>query len=204
MFNELPFSQACENNKQPILEQLTKWLVNEQCVLEIGSGTGQHSVYFSELLSHIRWQPSDQQIYLDNIKRRVELAKLNNLQFPVALDVTKPWPTLNEQVHSVFTANTLHIMSKTMVEALFSGLGTLLEQSGSQLIIYGPFNYQGKYTSESNANFDAWLAEQDPQRGIRDIEWVTQLASAQGFSLVDDVSMPANNRLLRFIRQTSK
>ena len=121
---QLPFSQACENNKQPILTLLAKWFVNRQHVLEIGSGTGQHSVYFAENLAHARWQPSDQQHYLPTLQARLDLQTSPNLQQAISLNVTQPWPLLLSDVDAIFSANTLHIMSKPMVEAFFTGVGS--------------------------------------------------------------------------------
>jgi cyclopropane fatty-acyl-phospholipid synthase-like methyltransferase len=196
---QLPFSQACENNQQPILTLLTKWLPNCVHLLEIGSGTGQHSVYFANHLPHIRWQPSDQRHYLPNLQARLNLQASPNLQPAIELDVTQPWPQLTSNVDAIFSANTLHIMSKTMVEAFFIGVGNLLVNAGS-LVIYGPFNYQGQFTSDSNRQFNMSLQHNNPQSGIRDIEWICQLAQQQGLTLREDIAMPANNRLLHFIK----
>ena len=54
-----PFSQACENNKEPILSVIKDYFVSGT-ILEIGSGTGQHAVHFAERLDNIFWQTSDQ------------------------------------------------------------------------------------------------------------------------------------------------
>jgi cyclopropane fatty-acyl-phospholipid synthase-like methyltransferase len=187
LLQQLPFSQACENNKQPILTLLTKWFSHRLHILEIGSGTGQHSVYFAKHLTHIRWQA------------RLNLQVSPNLQPAIELDVTEPWPQLTSNVDAIFSANTLHIMNKTMVEAFFIGVGNLLANAGS-LVIYGPFNYQGQFTSDSNRQFNMSLQHNNPQSGIRDIEWICQLAQQQGLTLREDIAMPANNRLLHFIR----
>ena len=62
-----PFSQACENNKLPILNVLKVAFSRSQQVLEVGSGTGQHAVFMAQNLPHLSWQPSDQSIYLEGI-----------------------------------------------------------------------------------------------------------------------------------------
>jgi hypothetical protein len=72
--------------------------------------------------------------------------------------------------------------------------------AGGVLVAYGPFRYAGNFTTESNASFDRSLRERDPASGIRDIEAVNRLAEAQGMMLMADHSMPANNRLLLWIR----
>ncbi len=191
-----PFSQACENNKAPILQVLKHAFSEVSQVLEVGSGTGQHAVYMAEHLPDLQWQPSDQAIYLPGVKLWCNEYAGDNLLPPVELDVTQAqWPEV--QADGVFTANTLHIMSWAMVEAFFKGVGALLPEA-VKLCIYGPFNYQGAYTSESNQAFDTLLRERDPLSGIRDFEAIEQLAKSAGFVLVKDHAMPANNRLLEW------
>ena len=197
----MPFSQACENNKEPILAELKHIFSDSQQVLEIGSGTGQHSVHFAANLPHLTWQASDQNSYLTHLNARIELVGSPNLLPAFGLDVTLDWPIsmISPKLDGLFSANTLHIMSKAMVEAFFSGLGQALSTTAN-VVIYGPFNYQGKFSSESNASFDQWLKQNNPESGIRDIEWVITLAQKQGLTLQSDIEMPANNRLLHFSR----
>ncbi|GGI97939.1 methylase [Shewanella hanedai] len=198
--SQLPFSQACENNKAPILSIINTIFSTSAHLLEIGTGTGQHAVHFAKNLPHLTWQTSDQNAYIEGIKQQLALTEQPNLRLPLVLDVTQPWPIPTDtNIDGIFTANTLHIMSEEMVEAFFEGVGIHLQTQG-QLCIYGPFNYAGKYTSESNALFDIRLAQQDPRSAIRDIEWVEQLAGGQGLKLVNDHAMPANNRLLHFVK----
>jgi len=190
----LKFSDACERNKDPILKILKHEFNNSNLVLEIGSGTGQHAVYFGKHLSHLNWQPTDLNENLASIKERIELETTDNVKPPVELDVSKhPWPILH--VDAVFTANTFHIMSWELVENFFVGLGEVLNSSGA-LCVYGPFKYRGKYTSESNKKFDGFLKSRDPQSGIRDFEDVNILAIQQGLKLIKDYSMPANNQCI--------
>ncbi|MGX9462583.1 DUF938 domain-containing protein [Shewanella sp. A14] len=197
---QLPFSQACENNKSAILLQLKKWFVNTTHVLEIGSGTGQHSVFFAEHLTYLRWQPSDQARYLPSLQARLNHSPLANLATAVELDVSTIWPIFSSDIDAIYSANTLHIMSKALVESFFESCGLHLANHGC-LAIYGPFNYSGKFTSESNQQFDNWLKQQNPLSGIRDIEWINTLAQQQGLTLKDDIAMPANNRMLCFTPQ---
>ena len=198
--SSLPYSQSCENNKAAIAAILKDSFSQSTQVLEIGSGTGQHAVHFAKLLPHLTWQTSDQLAYHTGINAWITAEPNTNLCSPLELDVLHPWPIsqlTTPLIDAIFTANTLHIMSKPMVEQFFIGAGKHLAISG-QLCIYGPFNYRGEYSSESNRNFDAWLGQRDPQSAIRDFEWIAQLASEQGLRLVADFSMPANNRLLHF------
>ncbi len=189
----LPFSQACENNKQPILGVLRRWLVDVDRVLEIGSGTGQHARFFAEALPQLTWQTSDLPVNHEGINAWREDYPGSNLPAPLAIDVTDPdWGLALPG--ALFTANSLHIMPWSAVESLFAYLGNHAPP-GHLLLVYGPFNYDGSYTSESNARFDDWLAASHPGGGIRDFEAVDALAADAGFSLLEDNEMPANNRL---------
>jgi len=163
-------------------------------VLEVGSGTGQHAVYFGIELPHLRWQTADVPQHHAGIRLWLAEAGLANVLPPLALDVNQTgWRA--GRYDSVFSANTLHIMSWPEVEKFFEGVGEILE-SGGILAVYGPFNYNGAFTSESNARFDAWLKARDPASGVRDFEAVDALARAQGLHLQQDIAMPANNRTL--------
>ena len=151
----LPFSAACERNKDPILEVLRLRFADRTQVLEIGSGTGQHAVYFARQLGHLTWHPTEQLVYLADLTERVKLEGPRNLRPPMLLDVSQAvWPVRG--VDALFTANTLHIMSWPEVMALFNGIGTVLAPAGV-LCIYGPFRYSGRYTSDSNREFDQML-----------------------------------------------
>ncbi len=191
-------SQACENNKEPILAQLEHMFAHTNTVLEIGSGTGQHALHFAPRLPHLIWQPSDLAYNHALINEVISYAKSGNIASPLALNLAEPWPV--ERVDGIFTANTLHIVSTDLVVSFFAGVAKHLATNGV-LCIYGPFNFQGEYTSASNAQFDAHLRARDPQSGIRDQGWVVELANTAGLELKADVAMPANNRLLHFVRR---
>lgn len=188
-----PYSEACDRNREPILEVLRQHFADRRDVLEIGSGTGQHAVHFAAALPHITWQTSDLEPNLAGIRLWLEEARLPNLPQPVPLDVTGPWP--GARFDGVFTANTLHIMSWQDVCALFAALPEVLS-ADSVLAVYGPFNYDGRFTAPSNAAFDEWLKQRSPHSGIRDFAAVDELARSIGLSLVEDRAMPANNRTL--------
>jgi cyclopropane fatty-acyl-phospholipid synthase-like methyltransferase len=195
-----PFSQACENNKQPILAILTNVFSKNTHVLEIGSGTGQHATYFGQHLPHLTWQTSDLPVNHPGIHSWLSEVALTNVLKPIVIDLNETWPIGNTAIDAIYTANTLHIISWALVVKFFEGIADNL-QPGANVCIYGPFNYQGKFTSESNANFDLWLKERDKNSGIRDIEAILTLASSAGLNLIDDHTMPANNRLLVFKKQ---
>ena len=181
-----PFSEASERNRQPILAVLQRVFKETRKVLEIGSGTGQHAACFSAALPHLVWQASDRAENLPGIREwGVD---------PIELDVDGEWPRVDAD--AVFTANTCHIMSWPQVERMFEGIGKMAAVQA--VCIYGPFNYGGRHTSESNARFDAMLRGRDPASGLRDFEAMVALAGKNGMALQEDNAMPANNRLLVF------
>ena len=195
----LPLSAACERNKDPILEVLRVRFADRAQVLEIGSGTGQHAVHFARALAHLTWHPTEQLAYLADLAERVKLEGGHNLRPPALLDVTQAvWPV--RSVDAMFTANTLHIMSWTEVIALYRGVGAVLAPGGV-FCVYGPFRYDGRYTSDSNQEFDRMLQERDPQSGLRDIQAITALAEQYGLILDADHDLPANNRLVVFTKE---
>jgi cyclopropane fatty-acyl-phospholipid synthase-like methyltransferase len=192
--SDKPFAESCAENRAPILAVLREVFADRSHVLEIGSGTGQHAVYFAPELPHLTWQTADVPQHHAGIRLWLAEAALPNVLLPLELDVNRTeWH--GGRYDAVFSANTLHIMSWPEVERLFAGIGAVLE-SGGVLAIYGPFNFNGAFTSESNARFDAWLKARDPASGVRDFEAVDALARAQGLVLQQDVAMPANNRTL--------
>lgn len=201
---QLPFSEACERNKGPILEVLARWFGPLAGVaLEIGSGTGQHAVHFARGLPRLAWQPTERLENLAALTERVEVEGSCNLLAPLELDVTQAsWPFGADSFDAVFSANTLHIMSWPQVQALFRGVGRVLRDDGC-FAVYGPFRYAGQFTSHSNAAFDEALRQRDPLSGIRDFEAVEALAAAQGLRLVEDCAMPANNQTLVWRRHGS-
>jgi cyclopropane fatty-acyl-phospholipid synthase-like methyltransferase len=190
----LNLSEACERNKDPILHILRGAFATSRRVLEIGSGTGQHAVYFARALPQLLWQSSDTGEYLAPLRARIEQERTANLPPPVELDVRRhPWPVSG--MDSVFSANTLHIMAWQAVEDFFRGVGALLGADGV-LCVYGPFRYAKRYTSVSNEAFDRYLQERDAVSGIRDFEAVDALAAGAGLRFDADHDMPANNRIL--------
>ncbi len=196
-----PFSESCQQNRQPILDVIQPLLKHSQTLLEIGSGTGQHAVYFSEDMPHLQWHTSDRSEYHQGINLWLEEANNPNIHPPISLDVSKDtWP--KQQFDAVFSANTLHIMSQSNVSAFFKYVSSCM-QEGGLLIVYGPFNYDKQYTSASNARFDTWLKSQNINSGIKDFEWVNHLAHATGLTLEKDYAMPANNRILYWKKKSA-
>ena len=196
-----PYSESSDQNKDVICEVISPILSGVSSVLEIGSGTGQHAIFFAEKMPHLMWYTSDRQDYISGINCWLEDTKVSNVVAPVELDVSNSiWPL--QKMDAVFTANTVHIMSQDEVEHLIKGSSAVIKPGG-HLLIYGPFNYNGNYTSESNEKFDQWLKSRDVLSCIKAFEAVRELALENGLLLKKDYAMPANNRILHFIRMNT-
>lgn len=195
----IPFSEACERNRAPILGVLKDVITPQDLrLLEIGAGTGQHAVYFAPEFPRLVWHPTDKTPQLAAISQWIKESRTVNVERPVRLDVsTDDFPKLKFDV--VYTANTLHILSWKECKALFKLLGNRLRE-GSRVVIYGPFKYGGEFTSPSNAEFDEALKAFDPQSGIRAFEDVDRALVKNGFALVRDYDLPAFNRALVYRR----
>ena len=193
------FSESCEQNKLPILEILTLYAGNASTLLEIGSGTGQHAVYFAEHFPHLQWQTSDLSESHPSIHAWITDSPVNNVSAPLLLDVNQSELPPGEY-DMIYSANTAHIMDWNSVIRMFRVVGEKLK-TGGVFCLYGPFNYKGSYTSDSNARFDQWLKMRDPDSGIRDFEALDQEADKNRLKLIADHEMPANNRTLVWQKQ---
>jgi SAM-dependent methyltransferase len=194
---ELPFAEACERNKTPILNCLRKLLPRRGWVLEIGSGTGQHVVHFAPRFERLSWQPSERRDLLPGLHARIRSEGCVNVLPAIELDVFGVWP--DQEYAAAYSANTAHIMSWPGVCAMFSGVGRRL-RSGGPFCLYGPFNIGGRFTSASNEEFDRSLRERDPGMGLRDAEALDSLAQDHQLVLQGRLQLPANNLLLVFRR----
>jgi cyclopropane fatty-acyl-phospholipid synthase-like methyltransferase len=197
---EKPYAPACERNQQVILNVLKKIIDrnSNKKLLEIGSGTGQHAVFMAPHFPKLSWQTADLLENHAGINMWLQQADSVNILQPIELQIgSTEFPNTHFDV--VFTTNTLHIMSWLNVQQLIKQLGQHLN-SGSQVIIYGPFKYQGQFTTDSNAQFDLWLKQQNPLSGVRDFEKIVDLMADSTFNLVEDISMPANNQILYFLK----
>ncbi|MGB0133013.1 DUF938 domain-containing protein [Dokdonella sp.] len=195
-----PCAPSCERNREPILAVLQTVFADRRRVLEIGSGTGQHAVYFAAALPHLAWQTSERAENLQGIELWLAEAGLANTPPPIELDVGQAsWP--DQRFDAVFSANTLHIMAWPEVEQLFARLADVMTEDAT-LAVYGPFNINGDYTSDSNAAFDRWLKERGEHMGIRDLADVDALAARAGLLRVADHELPANNRCVVWQRRS--
>ncbi|MFQ3250085.1 MAG: cyclopropane fatty-acyl-phospholipid synthase-like methyltransferase [Glaciecola sp.] len=192
-----PFSQACENNKPFILAALKKAFAKTKNVLEVGSGTGQHAVFFAPNLPHLHWQCSDQKEYHAGINQWLDEYPCENLHRPLALKLAhdewlKTSPSTGEQFDGVYTANTAHIMLENEIKALMQSVDCHLPKKGV-FCQYGPFIVNGKFTSESNQAFHEQLIA-NGRGGYRDIDELA--AWAPKLTLIERIDMPANNMML--------
>ena len=196
---EKPYSASCDRNRHPILEVLRKNILpSDRRLLEVGAGTGQHAVYMAPHFPQVEWYPTDLSANLSGMSLWFKEARIHTIQKPTRLDVSKDdFPKLKFDV--VFTANTFHIMHWKDCKAFMKLLGHRLRE-GSRAIFYGPFKYGGEFTSPGNAEFDQSLKAQDPLSGIRAFEDVNNNMIKNGFELLEDYDMPANNRILVYQR----
>lgn len=189
-----PFSQAAENNKEPIADVLAQYL-RAGDLLEFGAGTGQHAIWLTQRFPDVRWQPGEQPENLPGLQYRLNTSPADNLLAAIALRAEGHWP--EQQYDYLYTANTFHIMAKPLVRRCVEQIAAHLRPEG-RVFVYGPFNRAGAYTSESNRRFDLHLKQQDLTMGLRDQEWVVAEFTRYGLGLLADHTMPANNRLLVF------
>ena len=189
---------SAERNARPIVETLGPVLIGRSgLMLEIGAGTGQHSVALAGAFPKLDWQPTDAfESHLESIGAWVAHAGLPNLRAPVWLDAAETWPDLGP-VAGVFCANVIHIAPWVVARGIVRGAGAA---HAGVLVFYGPFREGGHHTGEGNVAFDAVLRAEDPAWGIRDVEDVAELAAHAGFGPPEVTPMPANNRLVVFQR----
>ncbi|MDH3589127.1 MAG: class I SAM-dependent methyltransferase [Gammaproteobacteria bacterium] len=188
------WSEASDRNKEPILAILRQLLGDKpHTVLEIGSGTGQHAVYFTEQMPQLDWQTSDLIEHHDGITARIRASRLRNVRLPLEIDV-KNFP-IDRSYDDVYTANTSHIMSFDEVGGMYAGVADVLEPGGS-FVLYGPVNRAGEFTSESNRQFDNDLRARAGHMGLRDDTDLDRLASGCGMRRTGDYDLPSNNRIL--------
>lgn len=191
---------AAGRNRAPIRAALAPLLAGRRGVmLEIGSGSGEHVVDWAAAFPDLDWQPSDPDPGARaSIAAWASVAAPANLRPPLALDACAPWP-VDGPLAGVIAVNVIHIAPWAVAEALIDGAGARLAQGGL-LVLYGPFREAGAHTAPSNAAFDTDLRARNPDWGVRDLEDVAAHATAAGFGRPTVHVMPANNRLIAFVR----
>ena len=190
---KLPISVSCQNNRDPIVQQLARIFKETSQVLEIGSGTGQHAVWFAPRLPWLDWQPSDLENRQSDINSWLNVYPAPNLRKPIVLDVSNVWP--KTCYDAIFSANTSHILSWENVQYMITGAASILPKDGI-FCLYGPFKFHGIDLAQSNATFDMELKATSPKRGLRHVELIDEIAQRLGLKITENLSMPRNNRIL--------
>src|SRR5262245_34708609 len=193
---------AVARNRDPILAVLRRILPARGIVLEVASGTGEHSVYFAAAFPHLTWQPTDiDSDAIKSISAHRAAAQLPNLLPVLPLDARSPgWPVT--RADAVVAINMIHISAWVAAEGLMEGAARVLP-AGGPLYIYGAFKEGGRHTAPSNTAFDASLRASNPEWGVRDLGEVADLARWHGLHLVERIAMPANNLSLVFRHKTA-
>jgi hypothetical protein len=193
---------ATARNRDPILAVLREVLPTTGDVLEIASGSGEHVVHFARALPDLRFVPSDvDPDALASIEAWRAHEGLPNVMPPVELDVLAPtWPV--SRADAVLCSNMIHIAPWPATLGLLHGAGRILP-AGAPLVLYGPYQIDGRHTAESNAAFDASLRARNPAWGVRDLRDVRAEARSRGLVLDKTVQMPANNLTVIFRRQAT-
>lgn len=199
MFEQKPYALSCDKNGPPILEKLKSLLSGRTSLLEVGSGTGQHAIFMAPSFPDLIWTLSDQEDRHTGIQAWLKDFPRANVRGPMTYQIGRDAFPVG-QFDVVFTANTIHILAWPLCLRFFDDLAQGLASQGL-FIVYGAFNYDGQFTSESNREFDKWLKERDRLSGVRDFEKVRDELETRGLSLFADLEMPANNRLLVFQNQ---
>lgn len=194
-----PFSPAAQRNCHAIAQALSAELNLEEHVFEFGSGSGQHICHFAKQYPGSTWQPSDLKHQLPGIQLWIEESGCTNILPPIAMDLADDIrPDLKATL--CYSANTLHIVSFSLVQQLFLHAAAQLSDGG-KLCVYGPFRFDGVYTSDGNRQFDRQLRERDPASGLREFNELNEFGMRQGFAHARVIDMPANNHFLIWDRE---
>ncbi len=196
---EIPILQSCENNKEPLYNELKSFISPNKELLEIGSYTGQHAEYLSEKLK-LSWQTSDMPENLAPLIYKFE--QLNSLSLPpkhFQVVESKIEHNINNTFDYILTINTIHIMSDTEVKTFCHKIHEFCKKDG-YLFIYGAFKFDGEFTTQSNAEFDLWIKSKFPKGGVKNFEDVRSMLNGKNWNFKEFIKMPANNYLLVFNR----
>lgn len=196
------YAPSAARNRDPIRDVLVPKLPHQGLVLEIASGSGEHTVHLASTSSDLlTFQPSDPEAEnRASIDAWRSVSGLANIRPAAALDAASAiWPIAHADV--VVCINMIHIAPWRATEGLVENAARALNRGGF-LYLYGPYRRDGQHTSPGNAAFDESLRAENPEWGIRDLEAVIALTTAVGLSAPEIISMPANNLSLFFYRLT--
>ncbi|CAA9892195.1 conserved hypothetical protein [Candidatus Methylobacter favarea] len=194
-------------NREPLLGVLKEKLPDEPGhVLELASGSGMHINYFAPYFKHLHFHPSDRDIEVfDNIKRLTSYHGHDNIAEPVHLDLTKPESWLNagkpKSFAAIFCINIFQVAPVSIADGMMECAANLLADEGF-LLIYGPFQVEGAFTTDSNKEFHETLRSAGVSEwGLKDVADLKKAAEKQGLELKEQINMPANNFSLIFGRK---
>ena len=195
---------AGNRNREPILGVLKEKLPNEPgCVLEMASGSGMHINYFAPHFEHLHFHPSDKDIEVfENIKNLSAEQGNDNIQDPVHLDLTDPTTWFNTGMKgsfsTIFCINIFQVAPISIADGMMECAEHLLNEDGF-LLIYGPFQVEGQFSTDSNQEFHKTLSSAGvPEWGLKDVADLKAAAAKHGLELKEQINMPANNFSLIF------
>lgn len=196
-------ASATTKNRQPILNILQQFIPHQGNILEIASGTGEHSIFFAPHFPQQKWIPSDRASEcLASIKAWGEEYPYPNLQSPLTIDVMEEnwyFPLQEEKIGAIVCINLIHISPWEACVGLWEGAGKLLPKDGI-VYLYGAYKVNNQHTAPSNEEFDRYLRNQNPLWGVRNLEDVQEVAHNFGLELIQTISMPSNNFSLIFVK----
>jgi SAM-dependent methyltransferase len=193
---------AAARNAMPILKVLKELLPEKCSVLEIGSGTGQHSVIFSEGINCLKWIPSDiDASNFESITEWAQTAANNILSSPRLIDASQPdWClTSQDNIDVIVSINVIHISPWSVTKGILKGAQKFLPKGGF-LYFYGPFIQNNVPTAAGNIAFDNSLRERHEDWGLRNLNEVEKLANKHALKLDRIVKMPSNNLSVIFTK----
>ncbi len=195
---------AGNRNREPILGVLKDKLPKESGrVLEMASGSGMHINYFAPHFDHLHFHPSDKDIEVfDNINKLKCDHSNDNIAEPLHLDLTDPKTWFNAGMHASFSAifciNIFQVAPLSIADGMMQCAEYLLNEDGF-LLIYGPFQVEGKFTTDSNKDFHNTLSSAGVSEwGLKDVADLKAAAEKHGMQLKETINMPANNFSLIF------
>jgi hypothetical protein len=191
-------------NREPILGVLKDKLPKDpDRVLEMASGSGMHINFFAPHFEHLHFHPTDRDTEVfDNIKKLAGEQGNNNIADPVHLDLTDPntWfnPGPEKSFAAIFCINIFQVAPISIADGMMNCASKLLKDDGF-LLIYGPFQHEGKFSTDSNKEFHDTLSSIGVSEwGLKDVADLKKAANDHGMELKEIIDMPSNNFSLIF------
>ena len=195
---------AGRRNRDPILSVFKDILPKTGRVLELASGSGAHVNYFAPHFPSIQFQPSDYDADVFETIKKTRAEKNNiNIADPIRVDLTDPstFPSAGDgRYDAIFVINIFQVAPVAINDGI-ANIGAKLLKDNGFIAIYGPFKVDGKYTTQSNEDFDKEiLAANVTEWGLKDVRDLEAAAAKHGIVLKKKLELPANNFILIFGR----